>query len=87
MTFPPPEFRIWCVVVDLRLREYTGRPLADAPVPESWLRIWWAHGIPARVVAGALSTRMPRVRATFERFYTDKRAEELRRAVVERTAG
>jgi len=83
--FSPPEFGIWCAVVDLRLRELSGRPLADAPVTEAELRLWWAyrdHAIPARVVAQALSTRMPKVRATFRRFYTDDPARVIREKVA-----
>lgn len=79
-------FGAWCKVVDLMLRLWTGRPLADAPVPESWLLIWWRAGVPARIVAQGLSTKMARTRATFARFYTDRRVERIREDVIGRIA-
>ena len=82
--FPKPSYEIWCKVVDLRLRDVSGRPLADAPVTERELRIWWQAGIPARVVGQALSVRMPKVRYTLTRFYTDRRVQEVRAQVLQR---
>ncbi len=82
--FPRPTFEIWCKVVDLRLRDVSGRPLADAPVTDAELRVWWRAGVPARVVGNALSVKMPKVRYTLTRFYTDTRAKEVRARVLER---
>jgi hypothetical protein len=84
--FPPPSFEIWCKVVDLRLRDVSGRPLADAPVTDAELRCWWNAGVPARVVGQALSVRVPKVRYTLTRFYTDRRAHEVRAQVLGRLA-
>ncbi len=84
--FPRPTFEIWCKVVDLRLRDVSGRPLADAPVTDAELRVWWRAGVPARVVGGALSVRMPKTRATLSRFYTDRRPAEVRARVLQRLA-
>ena len=84
--FPRPTFEIWCKVVDLRLRDVSGRPLADAPVTDAELRCWWAAGVPARVVGQALSVRVPKVRYTLTRFYTDTRAKEVRARVLRNLA-
>jgi len=70
-------YHVWRVAVDMMLRLWCGRPLADAPVPEAWLVIWWRAGVPARIVAQALTTRMPKTRATFSRYYTDRRPRDV----------
>ena len=71
--FPPPAFDIWTGAVSLYLLAYAGRTLADLPVAESALRAWHKAGVPARIVANALTTRCPTSRATLKRFYTDTR--------------
>lgn len=89
MMFSPPEFGIWCTVVDLRLRELSGRPLAAAPVTEDELRLWWSwrdHAIPARVVAQALSTKMPEVKATFKECFGSTRVREIQLALIGKVA-
>jgi len=82
--FPKPSFEHWCHVVSFYLQLTSGRPLADAPVEEWKLRVWWRAGVPARVVGNALSVKMPKVRYTFSRFYTDRRPAEVRARVLER---
>lgn len=76
-TFDAP-FDAWCKVVDLMLRVWTGRPLADVLVSDAALRCWWRCGVPARIVAQGLSTKMPATRATFSRFYTDDPTRVIR---------
>jgi hypothetical protein len=80
--FPKPSFDHWCHVVSFYLQLASGRPLADAPVTDAELRIWWAAGVPARVVGQALSVKMPKTRATLSRFYTDRRVQEVRARVL-----
>ncbi len=82
--FPKPSFDHWCHVVSFYLQLASGRPLADAPVEEWKLRVWWRAGVPARIVGQALSVKMPRTRATLSRFYTDRRPQEVRAQVLGR---
>lgn len=83
MLFEPPSFDMWCAVVDMMLRVYIGRGLSELPAAlESRLVIWHRCGVPARIVASALtSVRWPG-RVTLVRFYTDRRPAELRAALV-----
>jgi len=72
--FPPVPFDTWCETVSVYLLLYAGRTLADLPIGERSLRVWHRAGVPARIVANALTTRCPASRATLTRFYTDSRS-------------
>ena len=81
-SFPKPTFEHWCATVSYYLLLIAGRPLADAPAAEWELGIWWATDVTARDAAEIISADMPRVRATLTRFYTDRRAHEVRKQVL-----
>lgn len=81
-----PSFDVWCMVVDMRLRGHTGRPLADAPITDAALHCWWAHGVPARIVAQGLSTRLPAVRVTFQECFCSMRVYEIQEQMIGKVA-
>lgn len=72
-------YAVWLVVVDVTLRGHTGRGLEYLPadVPDAWLRCWWRAGVPARVVGGALSTKITPVRVTFVGEFGDRPCERF----------
>ncbi len=75
-------FDLWCAAASWRLCDLTGRVLADAPVTERELRIWFEYGVPAQIVGQALSTKVTPVRVTFTRFFTDDPARVIGRVAV-----
>jgi hypothetical protein len=86
VVFPAPTFNLWRDTVSLYLNVLAGRSLdefADMPGLDQRLRVWWQCGVPAWVVASALTTICP-PRATLRRFFTDRRPEEIRDEIFAR---
>ena len=73
-------FSHWTGTVSLRLEDYTGRTLADAP---GWvlraLPEWYRRGLSAHEVADRLADCRWPARATLSRFYTDRRPADVRK--------
>lgn len=68
---PRAPFRMWLMVLDLRLQDLTGRMTCDLPIPERTLRLWWASGRwTAHEAANALALVVPPV-VTIQRSFAD----------------
>jgi len=81
------SFDVWCSTVNYHLAVCAARGLADLPIPDGTLRLWWSRGVRAQALAALLATVRVPARVTIQRcFGDDQRVRDLRVRTARRLA-